>query len=307
MEHSIKVVAGVLQNETGEILLAQRPPGKPMPGRWEFPGGKIHNGEAPTEALTRELREEMGIEVEQARALIRLHHDYPALSVDLDIYRVEKYSGEPQPLEDQQLAWARSDALSEWDLLEADRPIVAALQLPDRCWVTPPFGGDAEAWLRQVDATLKSGIPMLQCRLETSATKLARAVRGRCREQGTIFIWNGEAGTAEMLAADGLHLSARELMALETRPSADGWIGASCHTEGEIRQANRLGLDYIFIGTVQATPSHPGGPTLGWEGFECLAGLSNLPAYAIGGMTVSDVERVQALGGQGIAAIRSLM
>lgn len=303
----IKVVAGVITNPAGEVLLAQRPPGKPMPGRWEFPGGKIHNNETPTDALTRELREELGIEVERSRPLIRLHHDYPDLSVELDVYRVEQYSGEPRPLEDQQLAWARTAALGEWDLLEADRPIVAALQLPDRCWVTPSFGGDAEAYLHQVEATLKDGIPMLQCRLESLAPELSRAVQNLCREYGTLFILNGVVAEAEALNADGLHLSARQLMALDARPQASGWIGASCHTELEVRRANRLGLDYIFIGTVQATPSHPAGPTLGWEGFERLAASSNLPAYAIGGMSPSDIEHVQALGGQGIAGIRSLM
>lgn len=280
-----------------------------MPGRWEFPGGKLFGGESPTEALKRELREELGVEVEQATPLIRLHHDYPELSVDLDIFRVGKYRGTPRPLEGQPLAWMPIQKLPDCDLLEADRPIVAALSLPERCWVTPAPAENIDAWLQQIDETIRNGVPMLQCRLPADVDRigLGGAVRNICREQRVLFIWNGEATEAGLLDADGLHVSARQLMALNARPEFSGWIGASCHSAAEVRHANRLGLDYVFIGTVQPTSSHPDGPVLGWDGFENLVATSNLPAYAIGGMTPGDVARVQSLSGQGIAGIRFLL
>lgn len=309
---SIKVVAGVLENAAGDILLAQRPLGKAMAGRWEFPGGKLLDGEPATHALVRELREELGVEVEETRPLIQLHHDYPELSVDLVIFVVERFHGEPRPLEDQRLAWVPRGELTQWDLLAADRPIVAALRLPDRCLVAPAPERDVKSHLRRIEAALEQGVSMVQCRLPESNAfdrlTLGRAVRDLCRDHGALFVWNGTEAEAGALDAVGLHLSARRLMEMEARPwVADRWVGASCHTEDEVRQANRLGLDYIFIGSVQPTPSHPVGPVLGWDGFERLAAVSNLPAYAIGGMTTEDIARVQALGGQGIAAIRGLV
>lgn len=280
-----------------------------MPGRWEFPGGKLADGELPINALRRELREELGVDVEQATPLIRLHHDYAQLSVDLDFFRVEKYRGAPRPLEGQPLAWMPIKSLHECDLLEADRPIIAALNLPDRCWITPAPSDDVDAWLGQIGETIRNNVAMLQCRLPGDVDRigLGLAVHDLCREHGVLFIWNGMATEAEALGADGLHVSARQLMSLDARPPITGWIGASCHTEAEVRQANRLGLDYVFIGTVQATPSHPDGAVLGWGAFEKLVAMSNLPAYAVGGMKDEDIEHVRSLGGQGIAAIRSLM
>ncbi|HET8552672.1 MAG TPA: Nudix family hydrolase [Gammaproteobacteria bacterium] len=309
---SIKVVAGVLENALGSVLLAQRPAGKAMAGGWEFPGGKLLEGEAPALALVRELREELGIEVQGSRPLISLHHDYPELSVDLAIFSVTQFRGEPRALEDQQLAWVPRSELGQWDLLEADRPVVAALQLPDRCLVTPAPDRDVDSYLHNIQSALEGGLPMVQCRLPEANTfdrlALGRAVRELCREHDALFIWNGTAAEAQALDADGLHLNSRRLMALETRPLADcRWVGASCHTADEVQQANRLGLDYIFIGSVQPTPSHPAGPVLGWDGFGRLTALSNLPTYAIGGMTPGDFARVRSLGGQGIASIRNLL
>ncbi|HET7306693.1 MAG TPA: Nudix family hydrolase [Gammaproteobacteria bacterium] len=309
---SIKVVAGVLEDAGGRILLAQRPAGKSMAGRWEFPGGKLLEGEAPALALARELREELGIEVEASRPLIRLHHDYPELSVDLAVFCVTQFQGEPQALEDQQLAWVPRSELQQWDLLEADRPIVAALQLPDRCLVTPAPEADVESYLSGIEAALEQGVSMVQCRLPESNAfdrlALGRAVRDVCRDHDALFVWNGTEAEAGALGADGLHLSARRLTDLNVRPLPfDRWVGASCHTGEEVRQANRLGLDYIFIGSVQATPSHPAGPVLGWDGFERLAAISSLPAYAIGAMMPADIARVRSLGGQGVAGIRNLL
>ena len=101
-----------------------------MAGRWEFPGGKLEVGEDPYAGLKRELAEELGVVVSEARPLIRLRHEYPDRRVWLDVWQVTAYDGEPQPLDAQALAWARPDDLPKHDLLEADRAIVTALRLP---------------------------------------------------------------------------------------------------------------------------------------------------------------------------------
>lgn len=123
----ILVVAAALYDAAGSVLIAQRPPGKHLAGRWEFPGGKVAAGESEDAALTRELREELGIEVHAGRPLMRLMHDYEDRSVELSLWIVERFSGVPRALDGQLLKWVPPARLAGEDLLEADRPFVAAL------------------------------------------------------------------------------------------------------------------------------------------------------------------------------------
>ena len=125
---TIRVVAGALFDSRGRVLIAQRPAGKHMAGRWEFPGGKIHTGESEFEALQRELREELGVELDAAERMLEISHDYPERHVELCMWRVTAYRGEPRTLDGQTLKWVAIADLSGEDLLEADRPIVQALE-----------------------------------------------------------------------------------------------------------------------------------------------------------------------------------
>jgi 8-oxo-dGTP diphosphatase len=99
-----------------------------MAGRWEFPGGKIDAGESELEALRRELEEELGVVLHDAERLLELSHEYPERRVELCMWHVIRYSGEPQSLDGQALKWVDPAELEREDLLEADRPIVAALR-----------------------------------------------------------------------------------------------------------------------------------------------------------------------------------
>jgi len=123
----LHVVAGAVFDSAGRVLIAQRPAGKALAGRWEFPGGKLHTGEEPYAGLVRELREELGIEVHAAGRLIRYPHAYPERTVWLDMWMVTDWSGEPRGLDGQALKWVETARLHEEDILEADEPIVAAL------------------------------------------------------------------------------------------------------------------------------------------------------------------------------------
>jgi 8-oxo-dGTP diphosphatase len=125
---SVKVVAAALYDTEGRVLIAERPAGKDMAGRWEYPGGKIGPGESERAALDRELREELGVRVTSARHLMTLAHDYADRSVELSMWIVERYSGSVRSLDGQRLRWVEPDALSAEDILEADRPFTAALQ-----------------------------------------------------------------------------------------------------------------------------------------------------------------------------------
>jgi len=123
----IRVVAAALYDAAGRVLIAERPPGKHMAGRWEFPGGKLGAGEGEAEALRRELAEELGVEVWAARPFMRLQHAYPDREVELSLWVVERWAGCAAPLDAQRLKWVAPAALHREDILEADRPFVAAL------------------------------------------------------------------------------------------------------------------------------------------------------------------------------------
>ena len=124
----IRVVAAALYDSAGRVLIAERPPGKHMAGRWEFPGGKIGADEADRAALERELKEELGIEALVAQHLLTLTHAYPDRIVELSMWTVERFAGEPRSLDGQRLKWVAPRELAREDILEADRPFIEALQ-----------------------------------------------------------------------------------------------------------------------------------------------------------------------------------
>jgi 8-oxo-dGTP diphosphatase len=125
---TLEVVAGALFDATGRVLVAQRPPGKALAGRWEFPGGKLREGEDAFHGLVRELSEELGVVVRSAERLTRYSHAYDDRVVWLDMWVVTDWTGEPRGLDGQAIKWVEPARLDREDILEADRPIVAALQ-----------------------------------------------------------------------------------------------------------------------------------------------------------------------------------
>jgi 8-oxo-dGTP diphosphatase len=118
----------LLQDPQGRLLLNQRPPGRPMAGDWECPGGKCEPGEQAWDALRRELDEELGIEVQAGERFLDLWHEYPDRRVHLDVWRIGRFRGVPFPREGQVLRWLTLDDIDSIRLLEADWPIVAALR-----------------------------------------------------------------------------------------------------------------------------------------------------------------------------------
>lgn len=127
----IRVVAGVaLRGE--RVLAAKRPAGKPYPDRWEFPGGKVERGETDTEALRRELREELGVTAEIGREIDTCVHEYPEKIVDLHFYRVRSMAEEPAAIGVAELRWVEPGETEEMDFLEGDRAFLEKLRDPSR-------------------------------------------------------------------------------------------------------------------------------------------------------------------------------
>src|ERR671913_1055388 len=110
----VHVVAGVLTDARGRILLARRTEGRDLAGAWEFPGGKVEPGETPQQALERELREELGIRIDGLAPLIRVPQAYAHKRIVLDVYRVATVTSKPRGLEGQALAWSPPEKLASY-------------------------------------------------------------------------------------------------------------------------------------------------------------------------------------------------
>ncbi|HSD15672.1 MAG TPA: Nudix family hydrolase [Thermomonas sp.] len=310
----IHVVAGVIRDARGRILLARRTLGRDLAGLWEFPGGKVEPGESPEDALVRELREELGIEARVGEALVRVPQQYPDKRLVLDVRRVA-FRGVPKGLDGQALAWSPLSALAKYPMPPADRPVVAALTQPDRYLVTPRPTSDDEAWLAALAQALAGGVQRVQLRAPGLDAPRWSALVGRavalCHAASADVLLNGDIALAGQLGI-GVHLRSAQLRdagtaaALAAIRSAGCRIGASCHDAIDLHQAEAIGCDLAVLGPLRATATHPGQPGIGWEAFALLREHVSLPVYAIGGLSPIDIVEARAHGGQGVAAIRGL-
>ena len=127
---TVLVVAAALIDTDGRVLIAQRPEGKALAGLWEFPGGKIEPGERPEQALIRELREELGIEVSAAclAPFVFTSHAYDSFHLLMPLYLLRRWSGTVQRREHAALKWVKPSQLSDYPMPPADGPLVAWLR-----------------------------------------------------------------------------------------------------------------------------------------------------------------------------------
>ncbi|MDH5618366.1 MAG: 8-oxo-dGTP diphosphatase MutT [Gammaproteobacteria bacterium] len=122
------VAAGILCDSVGRVLIAERIGGGDFNGMWEFPGGKIASGETSTEALSRELAEELGIEVTVCAPFMNLRHEYDDRIVTIEFFLVSEWNSDPVGREGQALRWVPRENLDADELLPADVPVVEALR-----------------------------------------------------------------------------------------------------------------------------------------------------------------------------------
>ncbi len=298
----VEVAAAVIERPDGSFLLAQRPTGKVYAGWWEFPGGKIEAGEPAERALARELREELGIEVQTAYPWICRVHVYEHATVRLNFFRVTRWRGEPYAHENQRFVWQRLDAPIVEPMLPANAPVLASLALPLEYAITDAQTIGAAEQLALVEARMKAGLRLVQVRDKENweRKRLIYVVTSMARQYGARVLVNGGP------AADGIHFSAAQLMLLRARPAAGpngALIAASCHTVDELGHAMAIGLDFVVLGPVKATASHPGATLLGWDGFRRIAEGASIPVYAIGGLRPADLDEARRAGAHGLAMV----
>lgn len=303
----VQVAAAVLQRPDGSFLLAQRPVDKIWAGYWEFPGGKIETGESARDALARELREELGIEVITAYPWLTRVFTYPHATVQLNFFRVTEWRGELHPHEGQQFSWQTTNEVLVEPILPANAPILRALELPSLYAISNVAELGVEAFLVNLQARLKEGLRLIQLREKNLAhaelSGLAQQVVKLAHAHGAKVLLNGDVALANEVGADGVQLSGAQLAELRERPAVN-WCAASCHDAQEIRRAEALGCDFVLLSPVLPTKSHPGAPHLGWEKFAEMTAGATIPVYALGGLTHQDMHTAWQHGAHGISLLR---
>ena len=313
----IDVAAGLIMRPDGQLLLGQRPEGKPWAGWWELPGGKLEPGETVLQALARELQEEIGITVTESRRWVTYVHAYPHTTVRLAFCFVTGWTGEPRSLENQRLEWVdprQADRVGE--LLPATLPPLRWLRLPVTYGISAAGSPEGmPAFLERLDRALANGLKLVQWREPAwpggpSASQAGfDAALERCRRAGARLLVNSVHPQAWWRLADGVHLRASDAGGLQSRPDlpAGSLVGVSAHNHADIQRARELGADFAVLGPVAATPSHPAQPGLGWDGFEAANRDAGLPVYALGGQSPATLAQAQAHGAHGVAGIRGLL
>ena len=304
----LDVVCAVIQKPNGEFLLAQRPSGKVYAGYWEFPGGKVDAGESISQATARELNEELGLVVDESYPWLTRKFSYPHAHVRLHFRRVTCWRNEPHGREMQSFAWQRISNINVNPLLPANGPILSALALPTIYGITHAEELGEGEMLHRLEAALDKGLRLIQVREKNWPRErievFARKVIDFARRFEAKVLVNSDWELARTVQADGVHLTANQLMTIDVRPDM-GLCAASCHNESELLQAEKLGLDFVVLGPILPTPSHPGNPTLGWDRFADLARNYSLPIFALGGLNTHHQEAAWQRGGHGIAMLRN--
>ena len=302
-----EVVAAVLTQPDGRVLLAQRPPGKVYAGYWEFPGGKVEPGESLEAALARELHEELGIVVTRTCRWITRVFEYPHATVRLNFFRVFEWQGEPHPHEGQVFSWQRPDAVEVTPLLPANFPILKALSLPPVLGISHAESLGVDTFLARLDVALHNGLRLIQLRDKTlseeTRLQLARATVQHARPHGARVLVNGSLELARAADADGVHLDSSTAAKLKARPNCP-WVGVSCHDATELAHAAAIEADFALLSPVLPTLTHPGAASLGWGLFAKLAAASPIPVYGLGGLERIDVALAQSHGAHGVALLR---
>ncbi len=304
----VEVAVGVLVREDGAVLLARRPESKVYAGYWEFPGGKVERGETAHDALVRELAEELGIQVQQAYRWITQEFTYPHATVRLNFFRVTAWSGEVRTLEHDDMRWEWPAGVTVAPLLPANGPVLRALALPHELAITHCLELGMDVQLLRIKARLAAGLRLIQVREPGMAPAHLEDFLGRvlalARSAGASVLVNADIDLATRAHADGVHLSARQVAATTIRPDL-AMLGASSHDRAERQSAERLGVDFVLLGSVLPTLSHPDTQPLGWERFEAIAMGARVPVFALGGLKHSDMEVAWRRGAHGIAMQRA--
>jgi 8-oxo-dGTP diphosphatase len=331
------VVAVIIRNDY--VLISKREKKVHQGNLWEFPGGKVEINENAYQALLREVKEELAIDIQLAHPLIKVKHCYPDKAILLDVWLVDDFKGKKYfqsdslGSEDQLVKWVSMSKLADYSFPLANKAIINALKLPEYYLITPNCQLDLRSihsFIMQFSQMVEQ-YPLIQLRLtrfkiNTTNTKLLTNLviqlchiannhsdKTQLLVNSSIYIYLTE---EVQTLFSGLHLTSFDLQDAQINSMSifhlyrqkfpEKIISASCHDKKDIELANKLDLNFIVLSPILATQSHPEQFPMGWKKFKILVNEAKMPVFALGGMSTDNLLQAQKKGGRGIAAIRGL-
>ncbi len=316
MTEIVHVAVAVIVNDLGQVCISFRHKDAHQGGLWEFPGGKIEQGETVEKALKREIKEELNLSILISRPLIKINYNYSDISVCLHVQVVQSYSGHTMSVEGQTVKWVSVPDLSNFNFPAANKPIITAIQLPERYLITGKFSSKKN-FIYKLNNALENKIRLVQLRLKgddfpkiKNPQQLIYDVSILCKQANAELLLNLSENWIKSIDLkeiefSGFHSDSMSLMRFSQRPEGK-LFSASCHNERELEQALQLKADFVVLSPVQKTSSHPDMDAIGWQKFSELIEKIAVPVYALGGVSVVDLHLAWKSGAQGIAAISVL-
>jgi 8-oxo-dGTP diphosphatase len=304
---SIHVVAGVITDARGRVLLTRRTETRDMPGLWEFPGGKREHGETSEQALARELGEELGIQAEVGQWLIEVPQLYPDKRLRLEVRRITSWKGAPRGREGQALTWVAPEKLGRYSMPPADLPVVAMLRQPEHYWISAEPCGDMQQWFGCVEQAISDGVQRILLRAgqleRDDLCALAQEVIRRCGKKPVQLLLERDIALASELHI-GVHLAAWQLVGLNERPLPTGLpVAACCGDLADLRAAQNLACDFVVYGSVQSAADQVQADVQDWQKLQILREQVWLPIYLLGTPTTEQLQLARHYGLQGIAEL----
>lgn len=295
---TIKAVIGIIFN-ANKVLLTQRQNHQFMAGFWEFAGGKIKDLEKPIDALKREMREELAIEVKATKYLKKISYKYSKKTVNLEVFMITEYSGDIIGVEGQNIKWVDIYEVKKYQILPTVLPLLNNIILPKIYWITPDQHYCNE-WMLKFEQQIKNKVRLIQLRSkEDLDIDFVKNIYQKCQKNNIKLLLNIPNFSND---CDGYHLTSKQLMQTQSIDNTK-IIAASTHNLEQIQFAEKLGIDFVVLSPIKITSSHSDITPIGFDKAGYFVKNVNIPVYFLGGMNSCDLELAKKHYAQGVAGI----
>jgi 8-oxo-dGTP diphosphatase len=297
---SVRVSAGILI-KNNKILLTQRLKTQPYPYFWEFPGGKKKDRESYFSCLKRELHEEIGINVKDAKKWIQRQYVRDGINIKIIFYIVHSWSGKISAKEVNDYRWIdpkTNDSILK-KILPKNKYLLKALRLPP-FYLISNFD-ELRYKIKKINLSEKV---FLQIREKELKKHDVEFIYESLRDKDKLTLIQNFDNKTQLKNVKNIHLPSKYLKkeAIKKIKNKYKLIGASVHNLKELRLAESLGVDYILVGPVLKTKSHDKAKPIGWSKFNEIANESDTPVYALGGMCFEHLASALRNGAVGISS-----
>ena len=302
---SINVSVGVIRDKDQKILISKRRQGVRHQGLWEFPGGKAKQNENPLETLKRELFEELDIQTVNALLMTELVEKVGNLTINFTLFNVFKWKRKAISKEKQQIEWVSENQLHKYKFPKINNIFCKFIRTPPLILVTDQMN-EPEKFFNELETFEDSGVDLVQLRPKIADAFRLDFFKSKIYQIANSLdlklMLNGSLASFDSKIYAGLHLPFYEAAKLHSRPiSNESLLSTSCHSIEEVKHAELIDVDFLYLSPIKKTATHPSAEPMGWYKANELRQLTSFPVYALGGMTVDELYTAKSLGFRGIA------